>query len=162
MPQRLGQVKSLNKTLVPAAGHGAVLLSQPPPRDGCSVRFQALWSISHLALVAPHHLVGYLNPSVQAFSHCLFAALFRARPAAPAYLKGPPSSVLWFVHRTLPYCCRKINILSWLKNVTITAVKPVKYSTIFRIRKHQLKDRAQFWASFKKTRTNWKQAAGEL
>lgn len=92
MPQWLGQVKSLNKTLLPAAGCGAVLLSQPPPRDGCSVPFQALWSISHLALVAPHHLVGYLNPSVQAFSHCLFAALFRARPAAPAYLKGlhPP------------------------------------------------------------------------
>lgn len=34
-----------------------------------------------------------------------------------------------------------------MKNVTITAVKPVKYSTLFKIRKYQLKDRVQFWAS---------------
>lgn len=37
-----------------------------------------------------------------------------------------------------------------MKNVTITAGIPINYSTLFKIRKHQLKDHVQFWASCEK------------
>lgn len=49
-----------------------------------------------------------------------------------------------------------------MKNVTITAVKPVKYATSFKIRKHRLKDHVQFWASCKKHEQTEKKAIGKL
>lgn len=49
-----------------------------------------------------------------------------------------------------------------MKNVTITAVKPVKYSTLFKIRKHRPKNHVQFWASGKKHEQTEKKAIGKL
>lgn len=48
-----------------------------------------------------------------------------------------------------------------MKNVTITAGIPIKYSTLFKIRKHQLKDHVQFWASCVKHEQTEKKVIGD-
>lgn len=69
--------------------------------------FEALWSITSLLAVFALHLGACLNSSAEAFSHCPLTALFRAEPAAPTHLKGPPSSALWFMHWTLLHYRKK-------------------------------------------------------
>lgn len=152
------------QALFHAQKKGPVKSTEPKPQRPCSsypcllpwewllCTFEALWNIfSLLALCsALHHLGGCLNSSVQTFSHCLLIALFRAGPAAPRCILKGPHPLCCGSYKEHCYTLGKINILSWMKNVTITAVKPVNYSTLFKIRKHQFKDHVQFWASCEK------------
>lgn len=160
--QRKGQVKS---TEPKPHNHVAVIPVIPAyfPGNDCSVPLRHSGTSSAFLPSALHHLVGCLNSSVQTFSHCLLTALFRAGPAAPrCILKGPHPLHCGSYTKHCYILIEKINILSWMKNVTITAVKPVKYSTSFKIRKHRLKDHVQFWASCKKHEQTEKKAIGKL
>lgn len=121
------------------------------PGNDCSVPLRHSGTSSAFLPSALHHLGGCLNSSVQTFSHCLLTALLRAGTAAPrCILKGPHPLHCGSYKEHCYTLAEKINTLSWMKNVMITAVKPAKYSTLFKIRKHQLKDHVQFWASCKK------------
>lgn len=122
----------------PCSSYPSYLLLQPPshiPWEWLLCTLQALWSIiSLLALFVLHHLVGCLNSVVWAFSLCLLTALFRAGPAAPTELKGPPRSALWFIHRTLSHYGSKDKHSIVPEKWNYNSCQTVK----FRIGKHQL------------------------